>query len=72
MTKCQQLVSITLTLLVTSVQTVLAQTASPSATQSARAGGLPEAGTSNLTILITTIGVVLVITGAIKFFRSFR
>lgn len=58
--------------LLANYQIVLAQTSSPSATQSATSGGLPNAGNVYLTVVITTIALLIVIAGAISFFKSFR
>jgi len=48
---------------------VLAQTATRSATGS---GGLPAAGVSWPTVLVTTFGAALIFWGAVKFFKSFN
>lgn len=54
---------------------VLAQTSTPSATTTATTptkGGLPEAGNITPTVLIVTLGVILVVVGFVRLFKSFR
>ena len=59
--------------LFSSISTVFAQTATPTATVSATTkGGLPAAGNETMTAVIVTISALLVIIDAVKFFQSFR
>jgi hypothetical protein len=54
---------------------VFAQTATPTATTTATTqtkGGLPEAGVLTPTVIIVTVASVLIISGLVKIFKSFR